>query len=400
MDYIALSQLYYSDRKAYDALLQQRLSGETTIHLDFQVSGNPAFFVKTPELLEAVLRIERADKNVRSIVLPGVAQEQFISKCLIDEVVVTNSIEGVHSTRREISDILSKLETDDKRRKFKGIVRKYYMLTKEDSVSLNTCEDIRAIYDELVLHEISEANAKDTPDGKLFRKDSVSVYSETQKEIHRGVYPEQEIIDAMNRALAILNTKEIDILFRIALFHYFFGYIHPFYDGNGRTSRFISSYLLSRELHPILGYRISFTVKEKIRRYYEAFKICNDPNNKGDLTPFLLMFMDIVEKSIEQLEKALRGRLEKLESYADKISRLPKIVDKSGFNYKIYDVLVLAGLFAEAGISTTDMLNYLEVSRSTLRRYLKCTASHNLLVVKTVGHVKYYSLDLRQLDEM
>lgn len=93
----------------------------------------------------------------------------------------------------------------------------------------------------------------------------------------------------MEKALQFLHTDSCDYLLRIAVFHYLFGYIHPFYDGNGRTSRFISSYLLSQKLNSSIGYRLSYTIKEHLPQYHEAFKICNHYNNKGDLTPFAEM---------------------------------------------------------------------------------------------------------------
>ncbi|WP_318259784.1 Fic family protein [Ruminococcus sp. YRD2003] len=68
----------------------------------------------------------------------------------------------------------------------------------------------------------------------------------------KGLAPESKIIDTMNKSLDVFNNNDIDIFMRIAVFHYLFGYIHPFYDGNGRTSRFISSYLLSRQLNPLI----------------------------------------------------------------------------------------------------------------------------------------------------
>ena len=102
----------------------------------------------------------------------------------------------------------------------------------------------------------------------------------------------------MNQSLQFLYDESYEYLIRIAVFHYLFGYIHPFYDGNGRTSRLISSYLLSQRLNNLIGYRISYTIKEHITKYYEAFKVCNHVNNRGDLTPFEKMFFDFVDISL------------------------------------------------------------------------------------------------------
>ena len=86
----------------------------------------------------------------------------------------------------------------------------------------------------------------------------------------------------MDDAINILNDDDIDPLFRISIFHYLFGYIHPFYNGNGRLNRFISSYYLANTLESIMGYRLSYTIKENINKYYKSFKVVNEEINKGD----------------------------------------------------------------------------------------------------------------------
>lgn len=202
------------------------------------------------------------DKAVDAVAntLPQLAISQFTSKCLIDEILLTNNIEGVHSTRKEIGEILQDLSTRDKRNRFVGLVAKYAALEDNQSMSFKTCQDIRKVYDDIFYEEIKATDPENLPDGEMFRKSGVEVQSATQKVIHKGLSPESKIIDTMNQSLAVLNNDDIDIFIRIAVFHYLFGYIHPFYDGNGRTSRFISSYLLSRQLNPLIGYRLSYIV--------------------------------------------------------------------------------------------------------------------------------------------
>lgn len=175
-------------------------------------------------------------------------------------------------------------------------------MIENESISFERPEGIRKIYDDIFGNEIN-----DLPDGKIFRKESVSVHSSAGKEIHRGLYPESKIIEAMSSSLDFLNNNKTDILIRTAVFHYLFGYIHPFYDGSGRTSRFISSYLLSKELTGLIGYRISYTIKGHIKAYYDAFKECNHPDSRGDLTPFLEMFLTVIDISEKQLYEVLRN---------------------------------------------------------------------------------------------
>ena len=272
------------------------------------------------------------------------------------------------------------------------------MLQKDESMSFRTCEDIRNLYNDLVYFEVAEDNPENLPDGKIFRKDSTSVVSATQKEIHRGIYPESNIIETMNKALDILNNDEIPFLFRVSVFHYLFGYIHPFYDGNGRTSRFISSYLLSKEFESIIAYRISFSIKENINEYYQAFKTCNDKHNKGDLTPFIFMFINIIRKSFHLLENALVKRYEQLKHYSDTIQLLP-----NGLNEKyvdIYFLLIQASLFSENGISTQEIMEVSRLSRTTITNRLKTLSEDNLIIKKTFGNMRCYSLNLDVVDEL
>ncbi len=64
---------------------------------------------------------------------------------------------------------------------------------------------------------------------RFFRKGPVSVYSETQKLKHQGTTPpEKNIIISMEHALYTLNDEQLPELVRIAIFHYYMGYIHPF----------------------------------------------------------------------------------------------------------------------------------------------------------------------------
>lgn len=397
MGYTTLSDLYYKDTAAYEEQYQARYNSEYTVHLDFDVAGHQAFFVQTPEVYSILTDILRMNKAVSNLctALPGAAIKQFSRRCLIDEIVLTNSIEGVRSTRKEISDILDELETKSKGKRFYGLVKKYNMLMVKEELPLASCQDIRDIYDELALAEVMEEEPENIPDGSIFRKNSVSIYSPSQKEIHKGLYPEETIIHAMEQALAFLNNDGCEVLFRIGIFHYLLEYIHPFYDGNGRLGRFICSYLLSQELEPVTGYRISYTIKEYIKDYYRAFSTCNNPLNRGDLTPFLHMFLKIVQISVEKLKTSLQQGFTKLNRCVQKIPELTAQSDNA--LEELYHLLIQAALFSERGVPTSLVLKHVEISRGTLTKKLE-EIPDGLLIKERRGNTNYYSINLEALE--
>ena len=266
------------------------------------------------------------------------------------------------------------------------------MLISDNEFPLNTSTDIREIYNDLVFKEVAEDCVENIPDGEIFRKDMAEVTTSTQKVIHKGAYPETKIIQLMEQALNVLNQKEIPILIRISIFHYLFGYIHPFYDGNGRTSRFISSYLLSKEFEFLIGFRLSYTIKEHIKDYYEAFKECNDEKNLGDLTPFIIMFLNIILESFENLYEALEKRKNLLSKYSEIIENSDMNEELKKFTY----VLTQASLFSNEGITKRQLGIELDISPSTVDKRLSKLRQLEMLLEEN-GKPARYMIDLNKL---
>ena len=386
--------MFYKNKDEYNALYQQRMSSESTYVLPIKIGDHSAFYCLCPEIHEISLKIMQMDKIVSVVEeeLPNAALVQFANKCLIDEIKLTNDIEGVYSTRKELSAVLHEVSSKAKNRRFYGLLNKYQMLISDNEFPLNTSTDIREIYDGLVLKEVAEDCVENIPDGEIFRKDMAEVTTPTQKVIHKGAYPETKIIQLMEQALNILNQKEIPKLIRISIFHYLFGYIHPFYDGNGRTSRFISSYLLSKEFEFLIGFRLSYTIKAHIKEYYDAFKECNDSKNLGDLTPFVIMFLNIVLESFENLYEALEKRKNLLVKYSEIIENNDMEEELKKFTY----VLTQASLFSNEGITKKQLGMELNISPSTVDKRLAKLRQKGLLLEES-GKPAKYTIDLNKM---
>lgn len=313
--YESLSHLYYTNEAKWRQECESRFNGQFTVRLPFSIKQ----FGRRNEY-----RIFYCPVNDISLLLDNIMQEfslfnavlsnvsdatmkAFYRQCVIDEIKSTNDIEGVNSTRREIKLALDAAPNQRSDLRFGGIVDKYLKIVNGESITINSCADIRSLYDDIMSGEISDSYL---PDGEIFRKGSVDIVSPTQKILHRGLYPETAVKEAMNKALQILHDEKIPRLVRVGIFHYLFGYIHPFYDGNGRTARFITSCFIAQFIHPIIALRLSIILKNQRKRYYKLFADTDSEINRGDLTPFIIGTLRFILTAIIQTEEVLQQRID------------------------------------------------------------------------------------------
>ena len=392
MLYEPLNKIFYKDNESYETIYRERFNSEFTYRYNFTIGDNQAFVVPDLEVLNLITSILQLDKRLLKLTnrLPRIALIQFTRKCIVDEIQLTNEIEGVRSTRKEIRELIHDESVNKKRKRLYGLVQKYMMLSNRQEIKLKTCQDIRTLYDEFILTEIKADDTSNIPDGEIFRKDIVEIVSQSQKVIHKGLFPEGKIISAMTSALDILHDNKLNTFMNIAVFHYMFGYIHPFYDGNGRMARFISSYLLNQQLESVVGFSLSYVIKNKIRKYYDMFKDANDYKNKGDLTPFVIGFLEFIEEVIENLCITIEERAEQFKFYVDKIG---KYSDGNKSISLILFVLVQNALFDDEGISIPELAQATEMGQSTVRIWLKKIAN-DIMIITQSGRMNLYRVNL------
>ena len=396
MEYELLSKIFYKKPTEYESIYDARFNSEASIKLPIKIHENVGFIFNTNEITKLLVKIYKTINKINLLRthLPNIAINSYIIKSLKDEIALTNEIEGVRSTRKEIEDAIDSIK-NDKSARFKGLVDKYFKLISNEIIPLNNCEDIRTIYDALVLPEIEKENL---PDGILFRKEPVQVVSATQKEKHRGIIPESKIIESLDLCLDFLKNNDIDSLIKISAFHYLFGYIHPFYDGNGRTSRFISSYLIKNELDVLLALKLSYTVKNNINKYYKAFDVCNDRKNKGDITFFVVTFLELLSQASDDLYTKIADLNDQLNYYNNIINTLVNEKVLNDKQAKCIFILCQNRLFDDTYMNMNTLTELLEKSDTTTRKILKSLESKNLLVKSRTNNQYLYSANLDSLS--
>lgn len=404
MAYIPLYEIYYKQNNEWFPEYQKRFNNLFAKHLDITIKEFnrekefQLFYCHTEYIVTLQNKIMFDFLRLQKLfnLLPGAGIEQFLKSCMIEEIQSTNEIEGVRSTRQEIRKAIFAQGKYNPDVRLWGIVNKYNKIINDENIKLKTCEDIRNLYDDFILDEIKRNNTSDIPDGNIFRKNSVDIVSGTQKTIHRGVYPESKIIDYMTKALQFLHDDSVSIFIRIAVFHYLFGYIHPFYDGNGRTSRFITSYFLSKNLHPTIALRLSVLIKQHKNDYYKLFENTNSQINCGDLTPFIIWSLEFIASAITSTYKLLFEKYELFSSLNQKLDELLKNEDKT--TKRVYNVLLQAAVFSDMGATSQEIVQTLKLSKRTIDARIKEIPNEILLADKT-SRPYHYKLRLSFFEQ-
>lgn len=324
MDYI--SKVYYKDFKNYEKIYKNRYEFETTLRLDLKINPYKTnenlslYYVFNNETSRYLDLVRENDNRLNEIELklPEVAKKSLLKDIISSELQSSNELEGVESSREQIAEttreiIEHKKLTNDR---LVSMIKSYIYLSGEDILKLpEDSKDIRKIYDNITKGELEKDCISD---GKIFRKNAIYVQKKNTVSgecIHEGVLGEYNISAHIERMLNFLNDNKIPLLLRTAIGHYYFGYIHPFYDGNGRTGRFISSMYIKKDYGYLTAMSLARGSFLKKNDYYKAFDITNSVKNKGELNCFVDTFLSIL----------IEGQFDIIENLIDKVEKLDKI---------------------------------------------------------------------------
>ena len=147
-----------------------------------------------------------------------------------------------------------------------------------------------------------------TADAGEFRLSDVGVFDEKGTVIH--VAPSHTMVNGLTeRLFDWVKNSQTHMLIRSSVFHYEFEFIHPFSDGNGRTGRLWQSVLLASWKPVFEWIPIESMIKEDQAEYYRAIRVSTENGNSNAFITFMLV---AIKKSVESLEKDLKGHLENL----------------------------------------------------------------------------------------
>lgn len=172
-----------------------------------------------------------------------------------------------------------------------------------------------------------------------------------------------------------INTNdELSPLIKLAIQHYQFESIHPFYDGNGRTGRIVNVlYLMLNGLldTPIL-YLSGFIIKNKAA-YYRLLQEVRTKNNWEEWILYML-------KSVEQTSLETMKQIYEINKLFFKtIEQVKKDIPN------IYSKELIEALFEQPYCRIDFVMERLSVSRRSASTYLNALAKTGILESKVFG---------------
>lgn len=379
---------FVSDRpNSFENYFSNRFGANTTKTFPLRFGGNPLFYPSDPAIKEILGEIEEVIAKIRSVSssLPDIAMKELARSCLVEEILETNQLEGVFSTRKDVYRILDDAKSS-KSSKIRSIANKYALLLSGAIPSVKTPKDIRNLYDQLSSGALAK---KDEPDGELFRKEGVNI-TDGVRTIHRGLFPESKIIEALEVFLSIENGSELTPIERAFIAHFIFEYAHPFYDGNGRCGRYLMTLFAMKDLPSVVAFRISTAIGKRKQKYYKAFERTQDIRNRSDLSTF-------VYPNLEMFLEECGGLYDDIAMKIEMAASLYRAIQNSGIVLNqdpVIQALADATSFATFGIRIQDIVASARVSIATVKRRIKFLEEKGWLMKEKNGYQSYFRLNI------
>ena len=383
--YEKLIKLYYK-KKNIDKEYIKRIENPATLITELKINpmkkGNKIldkeynlFYVN---LLEHTLLQEKIMENSKKIIslsnpnkFPQIAIKEIINKILSNELDKTNKIEGIETIKSEIYSSLKDDRTSNKKsNKLDGIIKKYKDIMEnnfEDTEHIDSLSSFRKIYDEMF--EDFEKSGNYKLDGKYFRKDTVKIINGLGNIIHIGVNGEEAIEKNIESLIEFMNRKDITFLLKASIVHFFFEYIHPFYDGNGRFGRYLLSLYLARKLDNLTAFSVSYSISRNLDDYYKSFVEVEDVTNYGEITFFVENILKTIKNGQEMIIELLNDSVMRFKHSMEILDELTKeLSEKENIILQIYLQNYLFNDFEElTNVELTSIIG--DLTQQTINKY-------------------------------
>lgn len=329
--------------------------------------------IETVKILRQLVKSSVALAELKGIthILPN--PEILLNAVILKEARASSEIENVITTQDKLYQALSakgiQVDTATKEvlRYREAMLYGVNFIKKKSFLTTNAIIEIQKILEE------NNAGIRKLP-GTALRNASTG----------KVIYTPPDNSDAINRLLRnfekfINEEDEIPPLIKMAIQHYQFESIHPFYDGNGRTGRIIN--ILYLIMSGLLESPVLFLSGYIIDNKSDYYKLLQEVRTKNNWEAWILYILKGIESTANEtivqvtaINKLFDQTLENVKK------RIPKIYSKE----------LIELLFEQPYCKSEYLENCLSISRITASKYLKELEKIEVLKSKKVWKETLY----------
>ena len=190
----------------------------------------------------------------------------------------------------------------------------------------------------------------------------------------------ETILSLMKNLEVYLNqSDELSPLIKLAVQHYQFESIHPFYDGNGRTGRIINVLYLC--LHGLLDTPVLYLSDYIINHKTDYYRLLTEVKNKDKWEDWVLFILNAVEETAKQTADQIR-------SINELFTRLQHKIKEQAI--KLYNKDLLELLFEQPYCKIEFVVDRLNITRVTATKYLNGLEKIGILKSKKIWKETLY----------
>ncbi len=318
----------------------------------------------------------------KSLLTAYASSEHYGLKAMEDEIHYTLHIENIQSSKESIHRILSGwAPKDESENRIFGMKKSLDFIT--NPANEMTEENIFKLY-MLTVGDFLQGDEKLIP-GEYYRHDRVFIVG-AQVE-HQGL--DSKLLPAYMAQLVdfIHNEHKMNELSKAAVIHFYFAYLHPYFDGNGRMARLLHLwYLVQQGYSATLFFPFSAFINNSKSKYYKAFTQVEANCNISeliDVTPFLVYFTENVYNLLENQ----KPRLALMGKYTDALAG-GNITEKENDLF-----LFVCSAYGDSGFSTKQLeKDFGNAAYATIRAFVLKFESLGILKSQKFGNRVKYSL--------
>ena len=330
--------------------------------------------IETKEILKATTLAHRALAELKGMANSLPNQQIIINTLVLQEAKDSSEIENIITTYDEVyrSDVSDSFINSNIKE-----VQNY-----KDALFLGF--DIVKSRGVLTVNHIKSIQEKLEQNDAGFRKQSGTVLKNPTTGEIKLIPPQhpEDIIDLMANLAEYINDdtlEDLDNLVKMAIVHYQFESIHPFYDGNGRTGRIIN--ILYLVLHGLLDMPILYLSRYIIKNKADYYKLLNDVSFNNGLNEWVLFILNGIKEISTETIQVIRD--------IEQLMIETKEIIKSN-HPKMYSKDLLEALFYHPYTKRVFIEDHLSVSRPTATNYLKELENMGILSSKKIGKEIFY----------